>query len=66
VTPPATLANATTMDSVLKQAIKSVYTTPLWVTPANMAATVVKDGAVKVTALCAGATASACTAAGIK
>jgi len=65
-TPPATLANATTMDSVLKQAIKSVYTTPLWVTPANMAATVVKDGAVKVTALCAGATASACTAAGIK
>jgi len=66
VTPPATLANATTMDSVLKQAIKSVYTTPLWVTPANMAATVVKDGAVKVSALCAGAIASACTAAGIK
>jgi len=65
-TPPATLANATTMDSVLKQAIKSVYTTPLWVTPANMAATVVKDGAVKVSALCAGAIASACTAAGIK
>jgi len=65
-TPPATLANATTMDSVLKQAIKSVYTTPLWVTPANMAATVVKDGAVKVSALCAGAVASACTAAGIK
>jgi D-xylose transport system substrate-binding protein len=65
-TPPATLANATTMDTVLKQAIKSVYTTPLWVTPANMATTVVKDGAVKVTALCAGATASACTAAGIK
>src|SRR5664280_2892047 len=49
-TPPATLANATTMDTVLKQAIKSVYTTPLWVTPANMATTVVKDGAVKVTA----------------
>src|SRR5664280_1901214 len=47
-TPPTTLANATTMDTVLKQAIKSVYTTPLWVTPANMATTVVKDGAALV------------------
>src|ERR1035437_3791868 len=65
-TPPATLANATTMDTVLGKNVKSVYTTPLWVTPANMAATVVKDGAVKVSALCAGATASACTTAGIK
>jgi D-xylose transport system substrate-binding protein len=65
-TPPTTLANATTMDTVLKKAIKSVYTTPLWVTPANMGATVVKDGAVKVSALCAGTTASACTAAGIR
>ena len=66
VTPPATLANATTQDTVLKKAIKSVYTTPIWVTPENMNATVVKDGAVKAAALCAGATASACTAAGIK
>ena len=66
VTPPATLANATTQDTVLKKAIKSVYTTPIWVTPENMNATVVKDGAVKASALCAGATASACTAAGIK
>src|SRR5664280_1915318 len=65
-TPPATLANATTMDTVLKLAIKSVYTTPLWVTPSNMAATVVKDSAVKVSALCAGSAASACAAAGIK
>jgi len=66
VTPPTTLANATTEDTVLKAAIKSVYTTPIWVTSENMAATVVKDGAVKVPALCAGATASACAAAGIK
>jgi D-xylose transport system substrate-binding protein len=65
-TPPTTLANATTMDSVLKTAIKSVYTTPIWVTPANMASTVVKDGAVKVAALCTGNAATACTAAGIK
>jgi D-xylose transport system substrate-binding protein len=66
VTPPTTLANATTEDTVLKKAIKSAYTTPVWVTTDNMAATVVKDGAVKVSELCAGATASACTAAGIK
>ena len=66
VTPPATLANATTADTVLKKDIKSVYTTPVWVTTENMGATVVKDGAVKVAELCAGATASACTTAGIK
>jgi D-xylose transport system substrate-binding protein len=66
VTPPATLANAVTKDTVLAKDIKSVYTTPVWVTVDNMASTVVKDGAVKVSALCAGAVASACTAAGIK
>jgi D-xylose transport system substrate-binding protein len=66
VTPPATLANATTDDTVLKAAIKSVYTTPIWVTTTNMGSTVVKDGAIKVSVLCAGAVASACTAAGIK
>ena len=65
-TPPATLANATTKDTVLAKDIKSVYTTPVWVTIDNMAATVVKDGAVKAAALCAGAVASACTTAGIK
>ena len=43
VTPPATLANATTKDTVLAKDIKSVYTTPVWVTVDNMAATVVKD-----------------------
>ena len=66
VTPPATLANATTKDTVLGKDIKSVYTTPVWVTTENMAGSVVKDGAVKVSALCAGTTASACAAAGIK
>ena len=44
--------------------IKSVYTTPIWVTTDNMADTVVKDGAIKAADLCAGALASACTAAG--
>ncbi len=65
MTPPAVLVNATTTDSTLKAEIKSVYTTPIWVTTDNMAATVVKDGAVKTADLCAGALASACTAAGI-
>jgi D-xylose transport system substrate-binding protein len=65
-TPPATLVNSTTQDTVLGKAVKSVYTTPVWVTTDNMASTVVKDGAVKVTDLCAGTVASFCTAAGIK
>ncbi|MCR6491030.1 sugar ABC transporter substrate-binding protein [Cellulomonas sp. P24] len=65
-TPPTTLVNSTTTDSVINKPIKSVYTTPVWVTSANMAATVVKDGAVTVAQLCAGNVASACAAAGIK
>ncbi len=65
VTPPSSLANATTMDTKLNKSITSVYTTPVWVTSANMAATVVKDGAVTAAKLCAGNVAAACTAAGI-
>ncbi len=65
-TPPSTLVNSTTTDSVINKPIKSVYTTPIWVTSANMGATVVKDGAVTVAQLCAGNVADACTAAGIK
>jgi D-xylose transport system substrate-binding protein len=65
-TPPATLANATTKDTVLKKDIKSVYSTPIWVTTDNMASTVIKDLWIKASALCAGSVASACTAAGIR
>jgi D-xylose transport system substrate-binding protein len=64
-TPPTSLVNAETMDTTLGKNIKSVYTTPIWVTADNMADTVVKDGAVKVSDLCTGAVKSACTAAGI-
>ncbi|GAA1632176.1 sugar ABC transporter substrate-binding protein [Georgenia ruanii] len=64
--PPSSLVAATTKDTVLNKDIKSVYTTPVWVTPDNMAATVVKDGAVKVADLCTGDVASACAQAGIK
>jgi D-xylose transport system substrate-binding protein len=66
VTPPASLVNATTMDTTLNKDINSVYTTPIWVTTDNMADTVVKDGAVKVSDLCAGNLSDACTAAGIQ
>ena len=65
-TPPPSLVNAQTMDTTLSKNIASVYTTPIWVTTQNMAATVVKDGAIKVSALCTGAALkTACTAAGI-
>ena len=65
VTPPSSLVNATTKDTKIGKDIKSVYTTPIWVTTDNMADTVVKDGAVKVSDLCGGSMASACSAAGI-
>jgi D-xylose transport system substrate-binding protein len=64
-TPPASLVNSTTKDTTLGKDIKSVYTTPHWVTTDNMASTVVKDGAVKVSDLCTGSLASKCSAAGI-
>lgn len=64
-TPPAALLNGTTQDTASNTAVKSVLLTPVWVTTANMASTVVKDAAVKVPDLCIAAIASACTAAGI-
>jgi len=70
VTPPSTLVNATTQDTVIGKDIASVYTTPVWVTSDNMASTVVADSAatgVGPTAadICTGPVASACTKAGI-
>ncbi|HEX9374988.1 MAG TPA: substrate-binding domain-containing protein [Actinomycetota bacterium] len=64
-TPPKELVNATTPDTTLNKDIASVYTVPIWVTTDNMEDTVVKDGAVKVSDLCAGSLASACEKAGI-
>jgi D-xylose transport system substrate-binding protein len=45
--------------------VPSSLLTPVWVTTANMASTVVKDGAVSKTNLCITALTAACTAAGI-
>jgi len=65
VDPPSSLVNSTTKDTELNADIKSVYTTPIWVTAENMNDTVVKDKAVTVEDLCAGAVAQACKDAGI-
>ena len=64
--PPSSLVNSETMDTTLHKNIASVYTVPHWVTTSNMASTVVKDKAVQVSQLCAGAALqTACQAAGI-
>ena len=58
--------NATTRDTTLNADIKSVYTKPSWVTTENMNDTIIKDGWLKPSALCAGKLASACKDAGIQ
>jgi D-xylose transport system substrate-binding protein len=62
---PASLLNASTTDPTTGSAVPSVLLTPEWVTTANMNSTVIKDGFVPKSSLCAGAYAQACTAAGI-
>lgn len=63
--PPAGLVNGTTADTTAKSQVPSSLLTPTWVTTANMNATVVKDGFVSASKLCAGTYAAACTKAGI-
>ncbi|WP_158243130.1 sugar ABC transporter substrate-binding protein [Acidimangrovimonas sediminis] len=65
-TPPDALVNGKTMDGQQKKDVKSVLLTPVWVTPKNMADTVVKDGFVDAKQLCEGGMAKDCQAAGIK
>jgi D-xylose transport system substrate-binding protein len=64
-TPPASLANGSVMDTQTHTAVPSVLETPIWVTPANMSSTVVKDKFVPTAQLCSGAAAAGCKAAGI-
>jgi D-xylose transport system substrate-binding protein len=64
-TAPSSLLNATTTDPTTKASVPSVYLTPVWVTPANMKDTIVKDKFVPTAQLCAGKFKSACTKAGI-
>jgi D-xylose transport system substrate-binding protein len=64
-TAPSSLVNGSTADTTSKTSVPSVLETPIWVTPTNMATTVVKDKFVPTAQLCAGSAASGCKAAGI-
>jgi D-xylose transport system substrate-binding protein len=64
-TPPAGLLNGTAADPTDGRAVPSVLLTPEWVTPSNMEATVIHDGFVPASQLCAGTFAADCTKYGI-
>jgi D-xylose transport system substrate-binding protein len=51
-TPPTTLVNSKTADTVIGKDIQSVYTTPIWVTSEKVQATVIKDKVIKTSDLC--------------
>lgn len=63
--PPQGLVNGTTKDTKAGKDVPSALLTPIWVTPDNMASTVVKDDFVPVSQLCAGKVAAACKKHGI-
>ena len=66
-TPPSALLNGKTVDPANPSITEpAILLTPVWVTKANMESTVIKDGFVKASDVCAIAGASACSAAGIK
>jgi D-xylose transport system substrate-binding protein len=64
-TPPSSLVNGSTQDTVSHVAVPSVLLNPEWVTTANMNSTVIADKFVPASQLCAGSFAKACTTAGI-
>jgi D-xylose transport system substrate-binding protein len=63
--PPSSLVNGSTPDSQTSTSVPSVLLTPTWVTPTNMAATVIADQFVPAQQLCVGSFAAACKANGI-
>ena len=65
-TPPTSLLNGKTVDPADASISEpATLLTPVWVTAANMQSTVIADGFVKASEVCAIAGASACSAAGI-
>jgi D-xylose transport system substrate-binding protein len=64
-TAPASLLNSTVTDPKNKATVPSVLLSPTWVTPSNMASTVVKDKYVPTTQLCTKAYGTACKKYGI-
>jgi D-xylose transport system substrate-binding protein len=65
-TPPSSLVNGTTQDTKANKAVKSVLLKPEWVTPKNMAKTVIADKFVPASQLCKGSYAKDCSKYGIK
>ena len=67
LTPPSALVNSTTTppSGVTGTQQPASLLTPIWVTSANMATTVIQDNFVDKTALCQAVTAAVCSAAGI-
>jgi D-xylose transport system substrate-binding protein len=62
---PSSLLNGTSTDPTTHNAVPSVLLTPEWVTPSNMASTVIKDNFVPAAQLCAGSYKADCTKYGI-
>jgi len=60
------MLSGTTRDTKTNTDVKSTYLTASWVTLGNLAGTVVRDDAVRVTKICVAETQAACAAAGIK
>jgi D-xylose transport system substrate-binding protein len=54
VTPPKSLINSTTEDTVSNYAVPSILETPEWVTPAKVEKTIVADQFVPASQICAG------------
>jgi D-xylose transport system substrate-binding protein len=64
-TAPSGLLNGTTTDPMTHASVPSSLLTPIWVTPTNMNATIVKDKFVPTSQLCSGKYAAGCKSAGI-
>jgi D-xylose transport system substrate-binding protein len=64
-TAPSTLVNGTVQDTKANVSVPSVLGTPIWVTTANMASTVIADNFVKASVLCVGQYAALCKTYGI-
>ncbi len=65
LTPPKTLVNGYVKDVTTGVEVPSILETPEWVTPSTVQSTVIKDGFVPASQLCAAPFASDCTKYGI-
>jgi D-xylose transport system substrate-binding protein len=65
LTPPSALVNGTVTDPTTGVKVPSILLTPEWVTPQTIQSTVIKDGFVPASQLCAGKFAADCKKYGI-